>query len=82
LGLQDIEPSAFDRCDKRTLADLYDTLQEVKQIDINARICNEFDRDENAWCMDVVQPLIRLVLKLYGNGKWWFQNVYMPSLLL
>jgi len=78
LGWQDIEPSAFDRSDKRTLADLYDTLQEVKQIYINARTCSELGRDENAWCIDVVQPLVRLVLKLHGNGKWWFQSVYVP----
>jgi hypothetical protein len=78
LGWQDIEPSAFDRCDKRTLTDLCDTLQEVKQIYINARTCSELGRDEDAWCMDVVQPLVRLVLKLHGNGKWWFQSVYMP----
>src|SRR2546421_67689 len=75
LGWQDIEPSAFDRSDKRTLADLRDILQDVKEIYINARTCKELSRDENAWCMDVVQPLVRLVLKLYGNGKWWFQSV-------
>jgi hypothetical protein len=70
LGWQDIEPSAFDRCDKRTLADLCDTLQEVKQIYINARTCSELSRDENAWCINVVQSFVRLVLKLHGNGKW------------
>ena len=65
-----------------TLADLCDTLQEVKRIYINARTCSELGRDENAWCMDVVQPLVRLVLKLHGNGKWWFQSVYIPPSLL
>jgi hypothetical protein len=69
LGWQDIEPSAFDHRDKRTLTDLCDTLQ-VKQIYINARTCSELGRDENAWCIDVVQPLVRLILKLHGNGKW------------
>ena len=80
MGWQDIEPSAFDRNDKRTLADLYDTLQEVKHIYINARTCSELSRDENAWCIDVLQPLVRLVLKLHGNGKWWFQSVYVALL--
>ena len=80
LGWQDIEPSAFDQSDKRTLADLRGTLEEVKRIYINARTCSELGRDENAWCLDVVQPLVHLVLKLHGNDKWWFQSVYLYTL--
>jgi hypothetical protein len=41
LGWQDIEPGAFDGRGKRTLTDLCDTLQEVKQVSTNARTCSE-----------------------------------------
>jgi hypothetical protein len=47
----------------------------VKFIFLNARDCMKYSRDENAWCIDVVQPLLSLAMDLYGNGKWWFQSV-------
>ncbi|KAF1346405.1 hypothetical protein EJ07DRAFT_185592 [Lizonia empirigonia] len=51
------------------------TLQKVKDIWLNARTCQLKGRDENAWCMDVVERLVKLALKLEGRGKFWLQSV-------
>jgi hypothetical protein len=52
----------------------------VKAIFINASGCMKDSRDENAWCDDVVRPLIRLAIKLYGDGRWWLQSVYVECI--
>ena len=82
MGWQDIEPSAFDRGDKRTLADLCDTLQEVKQIYINARTCSELGRDENAWCMDVAASRSSGLEATRQRQMVVSKRVYTPSPLL
>lgn len=59
-------------------AEEFSTMWEaVKIIFLNARDCKSGSRDENAWCDDVVRPLIQLAMKLYGEGKWWLQSVYV-----
>ncbi|KAF2740307.1 hypothetical protein EJ04DRAFT_572164 [Polyplosphaeria fusca] len=50
-------------------------LRKVKKIWLNARICQARGRDENAWCMDVVQLLIKLAIRLEGKEKFWLQSV-------
>ncbi|KAF2183978.1 hypothetical protein K469DRAFT_739699 [Zopfia rhizophila CBS 207.26] len=32
-------------------------------------------RDENAWCMDVIKPLVKLAMRLEGEEKFWLQSV-------
>jgi hypothetical protein len=49
--------------------------KKVKEIWLSARICQARGRDENAWCIDVIQPLIKLAMKLEGEGKFWLQSV-------
>jgi hypothetical protein len=75
VGWLGIEPEAFNRGDKSTLADLGTLLDDVRRIYGNARLCKELGRDEAAWSYDVVYPLGQLVLKLYGRDKWWFHPV-------
>ncbi|KAH8726038.1 hypothetical protein GQ44DRAFT_579865, partial [Phaeosphaeriaceae sp. PMI808] len=41
-------------------------LRKVKKIWLNACVCQLKGRDENAWCMDVIKPLIKLAMKLEG----------------
>lgn len=50
-------------------------LRKVKEIWLNARVCELQGRDENAWCMDVILPLVKLALRLDGDGKFWLQSV-------
>jgi hypothetical protein len=42
-------------------------LPKVKEIWLNARVCELQGRDENAWCMDVILPLVKLALRLDGG---------------
>ena len=75
MGYQTTKRTDFDYNDVRSAEELSDLWKEVKTIFLNARDCNDTSRDENAWCDDLVRPLIHLMMELYGNGKWWFQNV-------
>jgi hypothetical protein len=75
VGYQTTKRTDFDHNDVRSAEELSDLWKEVKTIYLNARDCKDDSRDENAWCDDVVRPLIHLAMELYGDGKWWFQNV-------
>jgi hypothetical protein len=79
FGYQRIEPHAWDESLARTLLDpdpkeSY-VLRKVKEIWLNARVCQSRGRDENAWCMDVVQLLVKLAIRLEGHEKLWLQSV-------
>lgn len=85
FGYQRIESHAWGGGTARSLSDLDVSSQErealayvlrkVKKIWINARMCQARGRDENAWCMDVIQPLMKLAIRLEGKGKFWLQSV-------
>jgi hypothetical protein len=85
FGYQRIESHAWSDSTARTLPDqdvdsgnweaLTYVFKKVKEIWLNARLCEASGRDENAWCMDVFQPLMKLALKLEGKGKFWLQSV-------
>jgi hypothetical protein len=79
VGHQTTKPADFDRDDARSAEELSTLWKEVKKIFLNARDCKDGGRDENAWCDDVVRPLIRLAMELDGSDAWWFQSVYVPS---
>jgi hypothetical protein len=61
----------------RSPEELSASWEEVKKIFINARDCKDGSRDANAWCDDVVRPLVYLAMKMYGDNRWCFQNVYV-----
>ena len=84
MGYQTTKPTDFDRSDKRSSKELFNIWKEVKKIFLNARDCKDGSRDENAWCDDVVRPLIYLAIDLYGENRWWFQSVcaHLSSSLL
>lgn len=85
FGYQRIESHAWGGGTARSLSDLDVSSQErealayvlrkVKKIWMNARMCQARGRDENAWCMDVIQPLMKLAIRLEGKGKFWLQSV-------
>ena len=37
---------------------------------------------KNAWCMDVIQPLLRLAIEEDGSGEWILQSVYVDTFKL
>ncbi|PSN58769.1 hypothetical protein BS50DRAFT_368104 [Corynespora cassiicola Philippines] len=85
FGYQRIESHAWSNAAARRLADpavdseereaLAYLLRKVKKIWINARMCQAKGRDENAWCTDVIQPLLKLAMRLEGEEKFWLQSV-------
>lgn len=77
VGHQTTKLSDFDRNDMRCVDEMLPIWKEVKKIFLNARDCKDGSRDENAWCDDVVRPLVELAITLYGNDRWWFQNVFV-----
>lgn len=52
-------------------------MRKIKNIWQNARVCESQGRDGNAWCMDVILPLVKLALRLDGGRQLWIQNVYI-----
>lgn len=88
LGVQTFDRRAFSEISTRHLsdpdfdpfvrADLQYTLRKVKKIFQRARTCNARGRDENAWCQVVIQPLVKLALKLSSRDKLQLQSVYIP----
>jgi hypothetical protein len=77
VGHQKTKPGDFDHSDMRSHKELSAFWEEVKKIFLNARDCKNGSRDENAWCDDVVRPLVHLAMKMYGDDRWCFQNVYV-----
>lgn len=75
IGYQVIKPADYDSGDMRCADELTALWETVKNLFLNARDCKDCNRDENAWCHDVLQPLIHLVIRMYGNDHWWFQSV-------
>lgn len=85
FGYQRIVPHAWSNSTSQSLSglemdskereELVYVLQKVKKIWLNARTCQARGRDENAWCMDVVQPLIKLAIRLEAKEKFWLQSV-------
>ncbi|KAL9083130.1 MAG: hypothetical protein Q9165_008660 [Trypethelium subeluteriae] len=80
VGHQTTRPVDFDSSDTRPVEELLRMWNEIKKIFLNARDCKDGSRDENAWCDDVVRPLLRLAMDLYSNDQWWFQSVQSQSI--
>lgn len=86
IGFQRFKPAAFSKTATRDLSDpdldpvvraeLEYTLRKVRKIFRKALHCQTRGRDENAWCDDVVRPMVRLALRLYAKGKLCVQSVY------
>jgi hypothetical protein len=85
FGYQRIEPHAWSDstawilseqdADNEDREGLIHIFEKLKVIWLSARMCYARGRDENAWCMDVIQPLMRLAMKLEGRDKLWLQSV-------
>lgn len=86
IGFQRFKPVAFSNTATRDLSDpdlsptaraeLEYTLRKVKKIHKKALHCQTKGRDENAWCDDVVRPMVRLALRLYAKDRFSLQSVY------
>lgn len=57
-------------------------LREVKEIWLRAQDCQSKGYDENAWCIDVIMPLVKLAMTLEGRGKFRLQSVWVTLRLV
>ena len=76
LGFQRISKGAWDPDDTDLVVN-QNTLAAVKDIFLCARHCTENMRDENAWCAEVVRPLLELALSLSNTKNLIVQSVYV-----
>ena len=56
-----------------TLLRLLTIWKEAKKMFLNAPDCKDDSQDKNAWCDNVVRPLIYLAIDLYSNGRYYIQ---------
>ncbi|KAF1808816.1 hypothetical protein P152DRAFT_210105 [Eremomyces bilateralis CBS 781.70] len=73
--VDEIDDDAYDETDQRAPKDILSLLDNIQRIVANARDCEQNHRDENAWCMDVIQPLLELALKESVSNEWLLQSV-------
>jgi len=76
LGHQQVSTRAWNPDDNDLAVD-QNTLEAVKDIFLCARHCTENGRDENAWCAEVVRPVLELALSLSNAKKLIVQSVYV-----
>lgn len=58
VGYQTIKLADFDRNNKRSTEELAIVWKEAKKTFLNERDCKDDSRDENAWCINVLLPLV------------------------
>lgn len=62
--MDDVPDRAFNLADERDENDLGDLLKSLEAILKRARECDMYGQDENAWCIEVIQPLMACGLAL------------------
>lgn len=75
MGYQTTKPTDYDAGDTLSADELTAVWESARDLFLNARDCKDGNRDENASCVDVVQPLLHPAMRLYGNRRWWLQSV-------
>ncbi|KAF1962894.1 hypothetical protein CC80DRAFT_530789 [Byssothecium circinans] len=72
----------LDRNDTRSAEELSTIWNEAKKIFLNARDCKDGGRDENAWCDDVVRPLVHLAIEFQSQSinPLYLSTIAAPSL--
>jgi hypothetical protein len=76
-GTDEIPAIAFDERDTRTQDQLKALWDEVVDIYNEAKECDVYGQDENAWCLGVVQNILHVGLKLSGTNMVQLKSVYV-----
>ncbi|KAE8380472.1 hypothetical protein BDV26DRAFT_279535 [Aspergillus bertholletiae] len=72
-GAEDIPDSVYFDSTHMSDAILDAIWSELEEIHLEARYCDMYGKDKNAWCLDIVQPILRLLLK--DESKLQLTNV-------
>ncbi|KAE8152048.1 hypothetical protein BDV25DRAFT_77883 [Aspergillus avenaceus] len=73
VAAEEIPQTAYDDGTHMSDADLEGLWSDLESIRLEARYCDMYEKDENAWGLDVVQPILQSALK--GTRKLQVTNV-------
>jgi hypothetical protein len=75
-----IDDDAYDESDKRPSEQLAFAVDRAKAVLQGTQLCTTYNKDENAWCLDVVIPLLDLALVLHGRDTFRRESVQSQSI--
>jgi hypothetical protein len=80
LAVEPIDDDAYDENDERPANQCALIVDRVKDVWQGAMLCTEHRMDENAWCQEVVIPLLDLALILHGRRSFRRASVQSQSI--
>jgi len=75
-----IDDDAYDESDERPAEYFALAVDRAKAVLQGTQLCTTYNKDENAWCFDVVIPLLDLALMLYGRDTFRRESVQSQSI--
>ncbi|KAI8930556.1 hypothetical protein NX059_012166 [Plenodomus lindquistii] len=75
-----IDDEAYDERDERSAKQCALVIGRVKAVLQGTQLCTTYNKDENAWCLDVVVPLLDLALVLHGRDSFRCESVQSQSI--
>jgi hypothetical protein len=75
-----INDDAYDESDERPAELCALVVDRAKAVLQGTQLCTTYNKDENAWCLDVVIPLLDLALMLHGRDTFRRESVQSQSI--
>jgi hypothetical protein len=75
-----IDDDACDESDERPAGLCALVVNRAKAVLQGTQLCTTYNKDENAWCLDVVIPLLDLALVLHGRDTFRRESVQSQSI--
>lgn len=80
LNHEPIDDDAYDESDERPAEQSALAIDRAKAVLQGTQLCIKYNKNENAWCLDVVVPLLDLALLLYGRDTFRRESVQSQSI--
>jgi hypothetical protein len=75
-----IDNDAYDESDERPAELCALVVDRAKAVLQGTQLCTTYNKDENAWCLDVVIPLLDLAIMLHGRDTFRRESVQSQSI--
>jgi hypothetical protein len=75
-----IDDDAYDESDERSAKQCALVIDRAKAVLQGTQLCTTYNKDENAWCLNVVIPLLDLALVLHGRDTFRCESVQSQSI--
>ncbi|KAF2023168.1 hypothetical protein EK21DRAFT_13274, partial [Setomelanomma holmii] len=75
-----IDDDAYNESDERPAELCALVVDRAKAVLQGTQLCTKYNKDENAWCLDVVIPLLDLSLVLHGRDTFRRESVQSQSI--